>query len=130
MKTVAQIRDDATKEECFAIILPAQLRAGDIAGAKKTAAELGDERYGANQGIAEVQAKTGDLAGAKETAARITDKSMKAHTYYMIAVVRAVAGDAAESKATAAEIGDEALQARVYRALARADERRGHSRRP
>ena len=68
VKTAAQIKFDATKEECYAMILPAQLEAGDIAGAKETAAELGDERDDAEQGIAEAQARAGDVAGAKETA--------------------------------------------------------------
>jgi hypothetical protein len=72
-----------------------QAEGGDVPGALRTAAHIGDpsDKFRAWQDIARAQAKAGDAAGALQTASTIEDPSDKARAWREIAKVQAKVGD-------------------------------------
>jgi len=83
--------------DVYAFIAAAQLRAGDIAGAKATAAQISwkpakDSSY---RGIATAQARAGNLAEAKATLAQVSGPRCRADAYQELAKAQSQAGDAA-----------------------------------
>jgi hypothetical protein len=113
--TIARAKDEDWKESRFYDIVHAREEAGDLAGAKVTAARIGFWSK-----VAELQAKGGDLAAARETlkkavkAAVKLDDSRRDGVYFDIAKDRAKFGDLVAAKETAARIGDEHTKWRVH----------------
>jgi hypothetical protein len=92
----------------YRVIAEDQANAGDIEGAKETAAGIEDanHRASAYRAIVEAQAKAGDIEGAKKTAAGIENTPHRASAYGLIAKAQAKAGDIEGAKKTAAGIED------------------------
>ncbi len=123
-ETAALIRVEDKASWTYCAIVWEQLRAGDIAGAKETAALIADELHNPADSIAVAQAQAGDFSGAKQTAATISNDPRKADTYCRIVVAQAVAGDVAGCKATIEQIA-ESRNIASYHALAWAQARAG-----
>ena len=88
LKYAPLIVEAKDKASAYSEIAKAKARAGDVAGAKATAAQIADKdsRSLAYRNIAEAQAKAGDITGAKATAAQIADESPKSSAYCAIAM--------------------------------------------
>ena len=86
-------------------IVSARAKAGDLTGARATAAKIGDEgvKAWAGRAIATSQATASDMAGAKATAAQIGREDIKVLVFSEIAVAQAETGDAASARQTVQE---------------------------
>lgn len=71
LEAASQIPDDYQKDYTYKDIATAQAWAGDIEGAKETAAQITGDKSSAYKGIASAEAKMGDKARAKETTAQM-----------------------------------------------------------
>ena len=109
-------------------IATAQVEAGDIAGALRTAYGFHNvlTRVEALRSIAIVQAKARDEEAAKQTLAAAVDAAgSHAHTLIEIAIEQAEAGDIAGGLRTAREIHDVEEQAHALYKIARVQARAG-----
>jgi hypothetical protein len=95
--------------DAYSAVAAAQVAAGDLAGALRTAAGSATGavsavdptvRWVAYGGIVSEQVRAGNAAGAKATADRITDPVGKLRTYCTIAMGQTRAGDAAGARET------------------------------
>jgi len=97
--------DGYDRQKVFQKVSAVQARAGDVDGARATAALNRDTNSVYKEGVyltvAEVQAEAGDVAGALETAA-LMGEYPKSQIYLHIARGQAKAGDIAGAKKTAA----------------------------
>jgi hypothetical protein len=113
------VRDDAAGKRAFAErdIAKAQAEAGDIEGAKATAAAIKHAgiRQVADAAISLAELKTkamkGDIEGAKATARRISDVYVRASAERVIAAAQAGLGDLNGAKATLAQAKNTARMA-------------------
>ena len=96
LATAGRINNPDRKAGAFVRIAEAQIEAGDIPGAKASAARLGEEAKAATyKQIAEAQALSGDVAGAKVAAAQISNEFKRMMACEKIAEAQAEAGDSA-----------------------------------
>ena len=104
--------------DAYAQIAEAQAKAGDVSGAKQTAAQITDDsqRSEVYYKVALVQAVAGDLAGSEATAAQAG--TWKAGAYRVIARVRARAANAAPARATSEKPKPSAAQIKNDRFVA------------
>jgi tetratricopeptide (TPR) repeat protein len=98
----------------------AQAQIGDVPGALKTAASVGNPRGQAEalRNITLVQAKRGDLKAAAATADAIADERIKAQALHGIAAARAEAGDRDGALQVAAGIRDPYQRTGALRSIA------------
>lgn len=106
-------------------IAKSQARAGDIEGAKATAALIAEHRPEVDAAIAVVQARNGDPAGAETTLGSLADD----RALYAIANAQAKADKMANALATISRIKDDQTKADAYLCLADAWKSRGDKRR-
>jgi len=104
-----------------------QSKAGDIAGAQRTADGIQDEkaRDEAHKAIAWSQAYAGDIAGAQKTADGIQDARRKDSARQTIAWLQARAGDIAGAQRTADSIQDASDKDLAQKAIAEAQAKAG-----
>jgi tetratricopeptide (TPR) repeat protein len=103
LKTADLIQDLQLKSTAQWLIGNAQVRTGDIAGAKKTfvlAMETADPKWGNNEDIAAAQADAGDILGAQNTVNRMQDPFRKSLAQDDIAKAQTKTGDISGAKET------------------------------
>jgi hypothetical protein len=123
LEAASQIPDDYQKDYTYKDIATAQAWAGDIEGAKETAAQITGDKSSAYKNIAWAQAEAGDIKGAKETATQITGDKSPAFKY--IAWAQARAGDTKGAKDMAARITDAGHRSSAYSSIASAQAQAG-----
>jgi hypothetical protein len=115
-------------------IARAQAKSGDMAGAKATAAHIGNARpaFQAYYWIASEELYTGNVSGARQTigaaksaAATIENENSRWACYSIVAAIQAYAGDAAGAMTTAKEISDQFEAGRALGQIAEAQAKRG-----
>ena len=110
------------KSRAQAAIAGAQAKAGDFAGAQRTADSIQDasDKDLAQKAIAEAQAKAGDFAGAQKTVDSIRSEYSKGNTQKDIAQVQAEAGDFVAAQMTVDGIQRADVKVEAQKAIAEA----------
>jgi len=112
--------DSYSPDRLLVAIAEAQAKAGDVAGAKETAARLPEGlKVDVACRIAEAQARVGDVTGAKSTAAGISENE-RSWPLSEIAVAEAKTGDTQGAKTTAAKITNAIWKAKALRGVGEA----------
>ena len=104
-KTVAQYSNNQDQADAYAAMAEAYVRSGDLATAKKIAAEPTEifAKLSAYVRIVTMQAAAGDIAGAKETTASVKELSgnvLGDEAYAKIALAQVKAGDVLAARET------------------------------
>ena len=117
------------KGTVFTRIVDAQLEAGDIEGAKKTANEIKEELNlsWALFNIVQAQLKKGDIEGAVATSMEITDTMNKSFACGEIASAFVKKGEIADAKKILLNMGNSSWEAQSYRRAAEAFVETGHA---
>jgi len=114
----------------FTRIIEAQLEAGDIEGAKKSAKELVGDKYNlpwALYNIAKAQIEKDDITGAVTTAQKIADPMNKSFAYGAIASAFVKKNQLADAKKILSGMGNSSWEVQAYRQTAKAFVETGHT---
>jgi hypothetical protein len=125
VKAATEIADADERADTLVGIVLVQARAGDIAGAKRIAEEVGvpSKKNFAYGHIATALAQAGDMDGAKTMLQLVTDEPGKSNVYGSIVEGEARKGNLSAAKAAAVNVSDGFYKAHAIEQIALAEAR-------